>query len=358
MNENPFRYGILGTAGIARKNWRAIRDTGNSAVAAVASRDAERSRQFVAECQSRLPFQHTPEALGSYEALLEDRDVEAVYIPLPTGLRKEWVLRAAAAGKHVICEKPCGLTAGDVREMIAACEQHGVQFMDGVMFTHNLRMKRVRELLDDKVSIGPIKRITSLHTFAVAEEFFGRDIRAQSELEPTGSLGDLGWYCIRFALWAMRWQMPREVIGRTLFRRGGKNSPAPVPIDFSGELIFSEDTSADFFSSFQTAKQQLIHISGAKGSLRFPDFVHPWNEHEPMIDVDGVVQHVKVCDCEGKHTDSRSTGQDTNLFRNFATQVRSGRLNPEWPMMALKTQQVMDACYVSANNGGLAVNMR
>jgi hypothetical protein len=77
-----------------------------------------------------------------------------------------------------------------------------------------------------------------------------------------------------------------------------------------------------------------------------------------MITVDGVEERVKVCDCHGQHTDSRSMAQDTNLFRNFANQVRSGRLNPDWPMMALKTQQVMDACYVSANNGGLVVTVR
>src|SRR5512147_2723758 len=107
MNPHKLRWGIMGTANIARKNWKAIQLTGNSTVAAVASRDRERSRRFIAECQAEAPMDTVPQAFGSYEDLLSCDAVEAVYIPLPTGLRREWVLRAAQAGKHVVCEKPC-----------------------------------------------------------------------------------------------------------------------------------------------------------------------------------------------------------------------------------------------------------
>ncbi|HUA67452.1 MAG TPA: Gfo/Idh/MocA family oxidoreductase, partial [Candidatus Saccharimonadales bacterium] len=128
------RFGILSAADIARKNWESIFHSGNSIVTAVASRDVARSRRFIQELQSRAPFIQAPLALGSYEELLASPDVDAVYIPLPTGLRKEWVLRAAAAEKHVICEKPCGVSLADVQEMINACAKNRVQFMDGVMF--------------------------------------------------------------------------------------------------------------------------------------------------------------------------------------------------------------------------------
>src|SRR5687767_12355322 len=101
------RWGILGTANIARKNWKAIRNSGNGLLTAVASRELGRSRQFIAECQAAAPHPEPPRALGSYDELIRAKDVDALYIPLPTGLRKEWVLRAAAAGKHVVCEKPC-----------------------------------------------------------------------------------------------------------------------------------------------------------------------------------------------------------------------------------------------------------
>src|ERR1700722_5213259 len=134
------RFGFLSTANIGRKNWNSIHASGNSIVTAVASRDLARSHNFIAEMQAETPFEATPAALGSYQELIKSPNMDAVYIPLPTGLRKEWVLRAAAAGKHVICEKPCGVNAADVREMIAACKKHRVQFMDGVMFMHNPRM--------------------------------------------------------------------------------------------------------------------------------------------------------------------------------------------------------------------------
>lgn len=342
------RWGILSTAGIARKNWRAIRDSGNSVVTAVASREAARSWKFIDECQQENPVATLPVALGSYEELIASPDVDAVYVPLPTGLRKEWVLRAAAAGKHVLCEKPCGLSLTDVREMTEACRKNGVQFMDGVMFMHNPRLARLRQILDDGQTTGRIKRIMSVFSFATMENFYDANIRVNSELEPTGCLGDLGWYCLRFSLWAMNWQMPREVTGRILSQRGNRLSPAAAPTDFSGELIFDDATSAGFYCSFLAESQNWVQVGGAKGSLRVPDFVHPFNVHEPAFEVNKVEQRVKCCDCAGPHTDSRVMAQDSLMFRNFATQVASGKLNEDWPMWALKTQQVMDACFESA----------
>ncbi|HEU5124610.1 MAG TPA: Gfo/Idh/MocA family oxidoreductase [Verrucomicrobiae bacterium] len=344
----PLRWGILSTAGIARKNWRAIRDSGNCIVTAVGSRDLSRGSEFIESCQSAVPFETPPAAFGSYEAFLASPNVDAVYIPLPTGLRKQWVLRAAAAGKHILCEKPCGLNAEDVREMIAACAQHRVQFMDGVMFMHNPRMNRIREILDEERHVGRVKRITSLFAFRAVEDFFRDNIRIHSELEPTGCLGDLGWYCIRFALWTLNWRLPETVSGRILSQRGSTLSPGPAPTDFSGELIFDDETSAGFFCSFLTEKQQWAEISGKKGSLRIPDFVHPQNEHEPAFELNGRDEPVRICNCPGDHDDSRDVAQDSAMFRHFAEQVRSGKLNEDWPMWALKTQQVTDACFASA----------
>ena len=210
------RFGFLSAANIGRKNWKAIFNSGNCVVTAVASRDLERSRQFIAECQRETPFENPPAPLGSYEELIASKNVDAIYFPLPTGLRKEWVLRAAAAGKHVICEKPCAVSAADLEEMISACRKNRVQFMDGVMFMHNPRLARVREVLDDGKSVGPIRRISSAFSFYPGEDFFRDNIRVDGRLEPTGCLGDLGWYCIRFALWTMNWQLPRTVTGRIL----------------------------------------------------------------------------------------------------------------------------------------------
>ncbi len=116
MSVGNCRWGILGTAGIARKNWKAIRLAGNASVVAVASRNETSASRFINECSAQVPFEKCPEAVGSYEALLARKDIDAVYIPLPTALRREWVIKAAEAGKYVLGEKPAALNATEVRK--------------------------------------------------------------------------------------------------------------------------------------------------------------------------------------------------------------------------------------------------
>lgn len=342
------RFGILSAADIARKNWESIFNSGNAVVTAVASRDVSRARRFIKELQAKARFNPMPTALGSYEELLARPDVDAVYIPLPTGLRKEWVLRAAAAGKHVICEKPCGVSAADVQKMTAACAKNRVQFMDGVMFMHHPRLDRIRDALDDDKSIGPVKRITSSFSFHLAEKAYRSNVRVNSRLEPAGCLGDLGWYCIRFTLWAMNWRLPREVTGRILAERGAARGRPGVPVDFSAELIFDDDTSAAFYCSFIAGYQNWVHMSGVKGQLRVADFVHPRGVLETEFELNGETVRVKS---GGKRVKAASVAQQTKMIRNFARQVFSGKLNREWPKSALKTQRVLDACLESARKG-------
>ena len=345
------RFGFLSTANIGRKNWKSILDSGNSVVTAVASRDVERSRNFIDELQAEAPFETAPEALGSYEELIKSPNVDAVYIPLPTGLRKEWVLRAAEAGKHVLCEKPCGVNAAEVREMISACEKSKVQFLDGVMFMHSPRMEQLRQVLDDGKSIGLVKRITSNFSFRMDENVYDKNIRINSLLEPAGCLGDLGWYNIRFTLWAMNWKMPQHVHGRILNGLRASKDLAPVPVDFSAELIFDQQTSASFFCSFLAEYQNWVQVSGQKGMLLVPDFVHGTGDHDQVFELNRKEVRVKCCNCSGRHSDSREFAQHSNMMRNFANQIWSGKLNKDWPMWALKTQEVVDACLESALKG-------
>jgi predicted dehydrogenase len=367
MTMDKLRWGILGTANIARKNWKAIHHSGNGTLVAVASRDLERSRRFIDECQAAAPMDSNPRALGSYEELMASPDVDAVYIPLPTGLRKEWVLRAAAAGKHIICEKPCATSASDLQEMIEACRRHGVQFMDGVMFMHSRRLPRMREILGDGQSVGEIRRITSSFSFCAPPEFFAGNIRARSEMEPHGCLGDLGWYCVRFALWAMNWSLPQRVTGLCLHESTAPGSRAGVPTEFSGELFFGDGASSGFYCSFITANEQCATVSGTKGYLRVSDFVLPFHGSEVTFEVNNAVHKVSGCDFKmqspwrrfsvAEHSDGDPSAQEANLFRNFAEQVRSGRVNESWPEIALKTQRVIDACFVSAHEGNRPVEL-
>ncbi len=367
MNKPLFRWGILSTAGIARKNWNAIRLSGIGVVTVVASRALERSWRFVAECQAVAPFAAPPRAVGSYEELLAAEDVDGIYMPLPTGLRKEWVLRAAQAGKHVVCEKPCAVGVADLSEMIEACRRHGVQFVDGVMFAHSRRLEAMRSVLNDGQTIGQIRRIDCGFSFDAPEEFFRSNIRVQGRLEPHGCLGDLGWYCLRFILWAMDWQLPRRASGHVLRQSQDGSGQPPVPIEFCGELFFDDGVSAAFYCSFITRLQQRALICGSRGCLSVADYVLPHFGCETEFQTSQPAQNILGCDFNlephtrrwplAEYSNSHPTAQESSLFRRFADQARSGKLDASWPQMALKTQQVMLACRESAAADGQPVTL-
>jgi predicted dehydrogenase len=354
------RWGILGTANIARKNWKAIRAAGNSTLTAVASRDAARAKQFITECQAEVPFAHAPAACGSYEELLRRSDVDAVYIPLPTGIRREWVIKAAETGKHILCEKPCGTTAAELRAMLDACKANRVQFMDGVMFMHSARLPLLRKVLDDGESVGTLRRITSQFSFMAQGDFMQKNIRVSDTLELLGALGDLGWYNLRFSLWVMKYQMPERVSGRTLYEHG--SGAKPVPVEFSGELFFPGGVTASFYCSFRTEIHQWAHVSGTKGSIHVADFVLPCYGCEAAFEVDQPFFRVSGCTFNmeshprrfavREYSEGVSGAQEVNMIRNFSEIVTSGKLDPSWGEVALATQVVLDACLQSARNGG------
>ncbi|MCA9057099.1 MAG: Gfo/Idh/MocA family oxidoreductase [Planctomycetaceae bacterium] len=366
MSQSICRWGILSTAGIAKKNWHSIALSENAAVTAVASRSVEKAEAFIRECQASAPVPGEIAALGSYDELLARTDVDAVYIPLPTGLRTEWVVKAAEAGKHVMVEKPVGVTANDVRAMIQACDKAGVQLMDGVMFMHSSRMQAMRDALDDPNQIGEIRRITSLFSFCADDAWVNSNIRASSSLEPAGCLGDLGWYTIRITLWAMKYELPVEVRGRILFGAKRPDSPDDVPMEFQGEMHFRNGTSATFFNSFRTHHTQLVNVSGSKGYLQMNDFVLPYYGNNVEFEVashqfvaDGcrfsMERHSRTTSLP-EYSNNARTAQETNLFRTFSQLVVEGRRDSFWPEVALKTQLVLDAALKSARNNGQPID--
>jgi len=158
----PVRFGILGCADIARKVSRALLmlPPGAATVAAVGSRSEDKARRFIAETGLPAARPH-----GSYESLLGDPDVEAVYLPLPTSLHVPWATAAAARGKHLLLEKPTALCAADLDAILAACDASGVQFMDTTMWTHNPRTAKMREIVADKDAFGDVRVVSSWKDF-------------------------------------------------------------------------------------------------------------------------------------------------------------------------------------------------
>jgi predicted dehydrogenase len=366
MNTNHCRWGILGAAFIARKNWQAIRDAGNATLVAVASRDVERAAAFIAECQSSAPHAVVPEAMGSYDALLARADIDAVYIPLPTGLRKEWVIRAAQAGKHVLVEKPVGVNAADVAEIIAACDRHKVQFMDGVMFMHGRRLQHLRHVVDHDV--GKVRHIASQFSFMSDAEFQRTNIRAHGALEPLGCLGDLGWYCLRFTLWAMNYAMPTHVTGRIHAETQQSADTPPVPLEFSGTLNFANGASASFYCSFTATNSEWAIVSGDNGLLQISDFVLPFSgaqTRHSLTRSEFVLDRCQFDMHEGRSVhaldepSSNAPGsQESGMFHTFSELVLSGKIDAHWPKISLLTQQVLDACLGSARQGAKVIEMQ
>lgn len=367
MSSNICRWGILSTAAIAMKNWHSIAASGNGQVVAVASRSAQKAQAFIDVCQASVPVAHEVAALGSYEDLLAREDIDALYIPLPTGLRKEWVIRAARAGKHVMVEKPCAVCLSDLEEMVEACRANGVQFMDGVMFMHSDRLPAIRQKLDDGTTVGTLRRIASQFSFCADEEWVASNIRASSELEPAGCLGDLGWYTIRITLFAMNYEMPVSVRGQILHGAKRPDSPLEVPMEFQGELHFANGESATFYNSFRGNHQQWVHVSGTKGYVEWKDFVLPYlgnsvafetGNHDFVTDgctfnMERYRETVEIAEYSNNH----ATAQETKLFRNFAGLVLDGQIDSFWPDVALKTQTVLDAVLKSARNDSKTVTL-
>jgi predicted dehydrogenase len=353
------RWGFLGASTIGRKNWLAVLNSGNGCVTRVASRDLDRARQFIDFCQQRHPFEVSPQGVGGYQAILEDPEIDAVYIALPTGVRKEWVLQAAKCGKHVLSEKPCGVGYQDLLEMTTACAEAGVQFMDGVMFMHSARLPLIRQAIREK--IGTLRRITSQFCFCGDDRFQAGDIRVSSDLEPAGCLGDLGWYDIRLSLWAMDFELPVEVQGRLIRGVPGQRGAAEVPLEFSGWMKYANGVESSFYCSFVSAMTQWASLTGTAGEVRMADYALPFYGREPGFELvrsqfdNGTCQfrmHPGIESVSVKEpSDSLPGSQEAKMFETFAKLVASGKPDSYWPMVALKTQRVMNGLLDSAAAG-------
>lgn len=153
--QTPIRFGIIGAADIARKLSRAITLAPNAVLSAVASRSLEKATQFA----KANNFPPEAKVYGSYEALLDDPDIDAVYLPLPTALHVKWAVVVAQKKKHLLMEKPVALNAGEFDVIVKACEENGVQFMDGTMWVHHPRTAKMREFIADPERFGQLRTV-------------------------------------------------------------------------------------------------------------------------------------------------------------------------------------------------------
>ncbi|QHO42457.1 putative oxidoreductase [Arachis hypogaea] len=151
------RFGVLGCAHISIKLCKAILRAPNATLQAIGSRSLEKATAFAAE--NGLP--EAVRVYGTYEGVLDDDHVDAVYIPLPTALHVTWAVRAAERGKHMLLEKPVAMNTAELDRILEACEGNGVQFMDGTMWVHHPRTAKMKEALSDEQRFGQLKWVPS-----------------------------------------------------------------------------------------------------------------------------------------------------------------------------------------------------
>lgn len=252
------RWGVLGWARIARECViPAILRSSNSEFHAIASRDPAK----LAECKAKF---NVAKAYSSYAELAGDNELDAVYIPLPNSLHREWTIRCAEQGKHVLCEKPIALNAAECREMRAACEANRVTLMEAFMYRYTERTRKVLEIVRSG-ELGEIKFIGSSFRFTLSNP---ASIKLKPELGG-GSLYDVGCYPVNFIgmivdAIGVAPAMP-ESVSIQVDRAGG------VDVNFSGLMKYRPGLIAAVNSGFNTQRRVFSEIEGTRGALEIPD---------------------------------------------------------------------------------------
>ncbi|KAG8369251.1 hypothetical protein BUALT_Bualt15G0132100 [Buddleja alternifolia] len=350
---SPIKFGIIGCADIARKVSRAIILSGNSTLYAVGSRTTEKAARFAKE----NGFPEWAKVYGSYEAVLEDPEVDAVYVPLPTSLHIKWAVVAAQKKKHLLLEKPVALNVGEFDVILEACESNGVQIMDATMWMHHPRAAKMKEfLLDSSHLFGQLKSVHSCFTFAATKDFLENDIRVKPDLDALGVLGDAGWYCVRSILWAADFTLPKSVLAL----RGTIFNSAGVIIACSASLQWEDGKTATFHCSFLANLTMDLTAVGTNGTLHLHDFVIPFEEKKASFATSvksGFTELVTGWDPKpSEHTVMTDLPQEALMVREFSRLVGSikfGGAKPEkkWPALSRKTQLVLDAVKTSIERG-------
>jgi predicted dehydrogenase len=248
MPARHLRWGLLGTARINRALIPAIRASARSRLAGVASRTAERATAYAAEWE-------IPAAYPSYEAMLADPDIDAIYIPLPNHLHVEWTLKAAAAGKHVLCEKPLALDPADVDRVAEAASRHGVAIAEAFMYRHHPLTARVVDLVRGG-ALGRLCAIRGAFTFVLTRP---DDVRLRPEWGG-GSLWDVGCYPVSYAR-LIAGAEPVAVTGQAIRHASG------IDMGFAGTLAFPGDVLAVFDCGFGTHFRTFMEVSGTEAVL-------------------------------------------------------------------------------------------
>jgi D-xylose 1-dehydrogenase (NADP+, D-xylono-1,5-lactone-forming) len=300
------RWGILSTANIARNLFiPGVRAGTETTVLAVGSRELATAQQFAADLD-------IPRAYGSYADLLADPEVDAVYIGLPNSLHAEWTIRAAQAGKHVLCEKPTARRAADAQRMADACDAAGVVLMEAFMWRHHPQHARVRALLEAG-TIGEPTVVRASFGYVIDRSRTGAlNVRLARDLDG-GSLMDVGCYSVNVARWVFGAE-PVRIVGQQHV-----DADFGVETSFGGVLRFAGGQLALVDSSFQHAFTNRYEIAGPGGRIVVNGAFRP-DDRPGRIEIHRGSDHAIE--------DVAPANQFALEADHFARSVRAGRLLP------------------------------
>lgn len=274
MKEN-LRWGLLSTAHINRALIPALRASRRSLLSAVASRSQDQANAYAKEWG-------IPRALGSYEALLDDPDIDVIYNPLPNHLHAGWTIKALRAGKHVLCEKPLALSTTEVDEMAAAVKETGRVLTEAFMYRHHPQTIKVKELIDSG-ALGDLRLIRGAFTFPLNREGNYRFIKEMGG----GSIWDVGCYPINYTRLLVGSE-PLEAFGWQVTGAGGCDET------FAGQMRFEGGILAQFDSGFRSPTRVEMEVIGSLATLQIPNPFKPGRRESIFIKRDGRVETIKT----------------------------------------------------------------
>jgi len=275
MTVKPLRWGLLSTANINRALITPLRKSKRNILAAVASRSQASADSYARQWNIERAF-------GTYEAMLADPDIDVIYNSLPNHLHAEWSIRALAAGKHVLCEKPLGLSPVEVDAMADAAQKYGRVIAEAFMYRHHPQTLKAKELVESG-AIGKLQAVRGSFTFKMHTEV---NIRLVPEMGG-GSIWDVGCYPISYARYIIGAE-PVSVFGAQV------TGPSGVDDSFFGQMKFPGDIYAQFDSGFRTPYRTHFEVIGSAGTITVPSPFKPGLVEKIILYREEKIETIKI----------------------------------------------------------------
>jgi D-xylose 1-dehydrogenase (NADP+, D-xylono-1,5-lactone-forming) len=322
------RWGILSTAKIAQKSLIPAFERANNAVVTGIASSSGKAEEAAAQF-------NIAKAYSSYEAMLQDPDIDAVYIPLPNHLHKKWTIEAAKRGKHILCEKPASLTAEETKEMVDFCRESNVKFMEAFMYQFHPQHERVREIIKSG-EIGEVKYMRASFSFFLAQP--EGNVRMDSE-KGGGSLYDVGCYAIHSI---------RKILGAEPVEvdvHANIDSDYQVDTSAFGYMKMENGVHAHFDCSFDMVFRAEYEVIGTEGQIKVPRAFRPDNHGGEGLVI------VQI----GEETREEKIVAD--IYREEVEHISQVILENGEPSYsgenAIQNMRVIEACYQSIHTGNI-----